>query len=598
MAQRIEDYALIGNTHTACLVGRNGSIDWMCVPRFDSAACLAALLGSRDNGCWQMAPATRVRSVRRAYRDHSLVLETEFETDEGRIALIDFMSAHEGGSCTDLVRIVEGRAGTSTVRMDAVFRFDYGRIVPWVSRHAGGLHAIAGPDALLLHTPVETQDHDDGITAEFRVRAGERVPFVLTHYPSHEAPPRCGDPHEMLERTHAWWRDWASRCTYRGPWANAVVRSAITLKALTYRPTGGIVAAPTTSLPERPGGVRNWDYRYCWVRDSTFTLLALLSAGYDREARDWREWLLRAVAGRPEQLQIMYGIAGERRLDERELPWLEGYERSRPVRIGNGAHLQLQLDVLGEVMDTFQMARRSALKPHDDAWRLQCWLLDFVEANWQLPDRGIWEVRGDPRHFVHSKVMAWVAVDRALKAHEMFGLDGPVARWRDLRDRIHAEVCERGFDRRHNSFVQFYGADRLDAALLLIPQVGFLPFDDPRVVGTIEAVERDLVEDGLVHRYRPSGNVEGIPGDEGAFLACSFWLCDALAGIGRVEDARRLFDRLLALRNDVGLLSEEYGTGTRRQLGNFPQAFTHVALINTAMNLTDRHGPIAERRHG
>ncbi|MDB5772910.1 MAG: glycoside hydrolase 15-related [Burkholderia sp.] len=576
----IEDYALIGDCHTAGLVGCDGSIDWLCFPRFDSGACFAALLGEPRHGRWQIAPAEEVSRTRRRYRDGSMILETEFETVDGVVRVIDFMPLSNGR--WDVVRIVEGLRGRVGMWMELIIRWDYGSIIPWVRRLDDTLLATAGPDRLELHTPVATTGENMTTVARFHVGAGERIPFVLNYYPSHEFPQPPIDPEKTLEETERISRTWSDRCTYDGRWREAVMRSLVTLKALTYGPTGGIVAAPTTSLPEQSGGVRNWDYRYCWLRDATFTLNALLLAGYQEEAVAWREWLLRAAAGSPEALQILYSVTGERRLTELELEWLPGYQGATPVRIGNAASRQFQLDVYGEIMDTLHLARAAGLHPHPHAWRIQRALLRFLEMNWQRPDEGIWEIRGPPRHFTHSKVMAWVAFDRAVKGVELFGLDGPVEHWRSIRDAIHAQVCEMAFDAGRNTFTQSYGSTDLDASVLLIPQVGFLPPNDPRVRGTIEAVERELMVDGLVLRYSTETAVDGLPPGEGTFLVCSFWLADAYALIGRRKDAETLFEHLLALRNDVGLLSEEYDPHARRMLGNFPQALSHMALVNTA----------------
>jgi len=598
MALPIEDYALIGDNETAALVGRDGSIDWFCVPRFDSGACFAALLGTSDHGRWLIAPAGDVLRSRRRYRSDTLVLETEFETEDGAVRLVDCMTPRRRNP--DIVRMVEGVRGRVPMRMQLIVRFDYGSIVPWVRRLADGtLTALAGPDALCLRTPVETRGRDFMTVAEFTVGAGERVPFTLTWYPSNEPPPEAADPARAIAETEARWREWCSRCQYDGRWRDAVVRSLLTLKALAYQPTGGIVAAPTTSLPERIGGVRNWDYRYCWLRDATFSLYALMICGYVEEARAWRDWLLRAVAGKPTDLQIVYGPAGERRIAEYEIPWLPGYDGSSPVRVGNAAVGQFQLDVYGELMDAMHMTRRMGIEPEEEAWDLQRALLDFLESAWTTPDDGIWEVRGPRRHFTHSKVMAWVALDRAVKAVERFGCDGPVERWKKLRAAIHDEVCRRGYDPTLGAFVQYYGATALDASLLMIPLVGFLPATDERVRRTVEAIERNLMVDGLVRRYAHDGaeTVDGLPPGEGAFLPCSFWFADNLALLGRHDDACRLFERLLALRNDVGLLSEQYDPIRKRLLGNFPQAFTHVSLINTARNLSRTGGP-AEHRPG
>jgi len=582
---RIEDYGLIGDLQTAALVGRNGSIDWLCFPRFDSGACFAALLGDEDDGRWLLAPAGEVQSVERRYRDRTLVHELDFHTSEGSVRVIDFMPPR--GIDPDVVRIVEGLTGEVRMRMQLVIRFDYGWIVPWVRRAADGTRiAVAGPDALALRAPVELYGENFTTVAEFTVRAGERVPFTLTWFPSHHEAPAPIDHEQALEETCDFWREWTGTCTYNGRWKEPVVRSLMVLKALTYAPTGGIVAAPTTSLPEKLGGVRNWDYRYCWLRDATFALDALVDHGYIDEARAWRTWLLRAVAGNPDDLQIMYGPAGERRLLELELDWLPGYEQSRPVRIGNGASKQFQLDVYGEVLDVLHQARIRKLERDEDSWALQRRLLENLEARWREPDEGIWEVRGPRRHFTHSKVMAWVAFDRGIKAVEDFSHDGPVERWRELRAEVHAEVLERGFDRRLNSFVQSYDSNRLDASLLTIPIVGFLPPEDPRIRGTLEAIRRELYHDGFVQRYSHDADgtagVDGLPPGEGAFFLCTFWFIDNLALLGDLDEASALFERMVALRNDLGLLSEEYDVELGRFCGNFPQAFSHIGLINTA----------------
>jgi GH15 family glucan-1,4-alpha-glucosidase len=589
----IEDYALIGDCETAALVSSRGSIDWLCFPRFDSPACFAALVGNPEHGRWLLAPCGQVSSVRRQYLGDTAVLETEFTTQDGVVAVLDFMPVRSG--LPDLVRIAVGRRGRVEMRMELTIRFDYGSVVPWVRRVPGGLTAIGGPDSLLLRTPAPLKGENFHTVSTFTVAQGERVPFDLTWFPSHERPSQELDPEDALDKTKAWWTEWAARCTVKGPWRDAVVRSLITLKALTYRPTGAIVAAPTTSLPEELGGVRNWDYRYCWVRDATFTLLALLNGGYTEEAREWREWLVRAVAGRPDQARLMYGLCGERRLTEIELPWLPGFASSRPVRIGNAAYSQFQLDVFGEILDATHQAWKMGVPQTDDAWRIDTALLDYLESAWREADEGIWEVRGPRRHFTHSKMMAWVAFDRAVKGIEQFGLDGPVARWRKVRDAIHEEVCTKGFDPNVGAFVQFYGSRLLDASLLMMPLVGFLPASDARVRGTIEAIERTLTHDGFVSRYQTLPEVDGLPPGEASFLLCSFWLVDNLILLGRQRDAQLLFEGLLSVRNDVGLLAEGYDTRRRRQAGNFPQAFSHVGLINSALNLSRNHTAAAER---
>ncbi|HEV3258667.1 MAG TPA: glycoside hydrolase family 15 protein [Gemmataceae bacterium] len=595
MPLRIEDFALIGDCETAALVGKDGSIDWLCLPRFDSGACFAALLGTPEHGRWLLAPAKGVRGVRRRYRPNSLVLETEFETEDGAVTVVDCMPPRTKRPA--LVRLVRGTRGQVPMHMQLVIRFDYGSIVPWVRRTDQGLRAIGGPDSLRLHTPVQMQGQDLTTVAEFTVSEGQRVPFTLAWQPSHAVETVEVDAEHAIHRTERWWRKWSTECvSCQGPWREAVRRSLITLKALTYAPTGGVVAAPTTSLPEQLGGVRNWDYRYCWLRDATFTLYALLAAGYKDEARAWREWLLRAVAGSPSQLQIMYGLAGERRLAEWEVPWLPGYEGAKPVRVGNAASNQFQLDVYGEVLDAMYQSRRAGLKPEKTAWHLEQALLDFLESAWERPDEGIWEVRGPPRHFTHSKMMAWVAVDRAIKSVENFGLEGPVEHWRQLRTAIHEQVCRDGYNAELGAFVQYYGAKLLDASLLMMPLVGFLPADDPRVRGTVAAIERHLVHDGFVARYSTDEAVDGLPPGEGAFLPCTFWLADNYQLLGREDDARRVFERLVELRNDVGLLSEEYDAKAQRLVGNFPQAFSHIGLINTAINLSGT-GPAEQRRH-
>lgn len=595
---RIEEYGLIGNMMSAALVGSDGSIDWLCLPRFDSAACFAALLGDRENGRWLIAPRHPDCKRSRRYIPDTAILETRFETADGVVTLIDFMPFTEDERKADVVRIVRGESGVVEMSMELTLRFNYGQSAPWVRRRDYGMSAVAGPDAVELHTPAPLIGHDMRTLSTFTVREGENVPFTLSYHPSIAPPHFVPDRLESLDRTTSWWRQWCKRCRFASEnqaWRDAVIRSLITLKLLTFGPSGGIVAAPTSSLPEAIGGHRNWDYRYCWLRDSSLTLYALLNAGYREEAEAWRQWLLRAVAGHPQQLQIMYGITGERWLPENEIPWLKGYEGSRPVRLGNAAMDQVQLDVYGQVMDTLHVARDADLSALDEAWRLQKVLLKHLETIWDKPDQGIWEVRGPPRAFTHSRLMCWVAFDRAVKSAEQFGLDGPIGRWRETRDRIHADICERGFDRKRNSFVQAFGGTTLDAALLLIPQLGFLPAEDPRVVGTVEAVERELLKDGFVRRYATEHVDDGVGGDEGAFLACSFWLADAQVMLGRIDEAMEMFQRLLSIRNDLGLLAEEYDPVLKRQVGNFPQAFSHVGLIDTAYNLIDAHGPAHQR---
>ncbi|MGR0185060.1 glycoside hydrolase family 15 protein [Azospirillum aestuarii] len=597
MASRIEDYALLGDCETAALLSAEGSIDWLCWPRFDSDACFAALLGTPENGRWLLRPSDRDARTTRRYRGDSLILETEFETAEGAVTMIDFMPPR--GEASDIVRILRGRRGRVAMRMDLTLRFGYGHVVPWVTRigpHT--LRAIAGPDMVVLHTSAPIHGEDLSTVADFTVAEGESIAFVMIHSPSHLPLPQPVDAEQALAETERFWAEWSGRCTYGGPWRDAVLRSLVTLKALTYRPTGGIVAAPTTSLPEQLGGVRNWDYRYCWLRDATLTLLALMNAGYLQEARDWRDWGLRAIAGSPEQIQIMYGIAGERRLLEWEVPWLPGYEGASPVRVGNAAAPQLQLDVYGEMMDAAHQARMRGIEIRPEGWRVQCALLDHMESVWDQPDEGIWEVRGGTRHFTHSKVMAWVAVDRMVKSAERFGLDAPLDRWKALRRAIFEDVCANGYSTARNSFVQYYGAGHVDAALLMLPMVGFLPVDDPRIQGTVVAIEQELMQDGLVMRYRTERTDDGLPDGEGVFLACSFWLADVYVLQGRQAEAEALFNRLLALRNDLGLLSEEYDTTAKRLVGNFPQAFSHIALINTAFNLTRAEKPAEQRQDG
>ncbi|MFF8600269.1 glycoside hydrolase family 15 protein [Streptomyces sp. NPDC015232] len=593
MAGRIEDYALIGDMQTAALVCRDGSVDWLCLPRFDSHAVFAGLLGTEEHGFWRVGPAVpdgapAAPADRRRYRGDSLVLESEWDTPRGTVRVTDFMPPRDGAP--QLIRIVEGVSGRVPMRSSLRMRFSYGRVVPWVHKVGERTVAVAGPDSVWLDADAETHGKDLTTYSEFTVTPGDRLTLTLSWQPSHKEPPPLPDPEGSLEATLDFWREWVEHCTYHGPYREAVVRSLITLKALTYAPTGGIVAAPTTSLPEEIGGVRNWDYRYTWLRDAAITLSSMLRTGYREEARAWRDWLLRAVAGDPENLQIMYGIAGERELGEAELDWLPGYENSGPVRVGNGAANQLQLDVYGEVTEALHLAHMTGLSRNDYASLLQIKLINYLEKNWDQPDEGIWEVRGPRRHFTHSKVMAWVAVDRTIKLIESGDADGPLERWRELRDEIHRDVCEKGYDKERNTFTQSYGSQELDASLLLIPQMGFLPPDDKRVIGTIEAIQRELsTEDGFVLRYPTAGEeagVDGLEGDEGAFLACSFWLADDLAMIGRVDEARKLFEKLLSLRNDLGLLAEEWDARLQRQVGNFPQAFSHVPLIDTALRLT------------
>jgi GH15 family glucan-1,4-alpha-glucosidase len=593
MPRRIEDYALIGDCETAALVGCDGSIDWFPVPRFDSGACFAALLGSEEHGRWLIAPNDGRCSVKRRYRDGTLVLETDFETGTGSVRIVDFMPLRDGR--VDIVRIVVGLEGQVDLRMELVIRFDYGSTVPWVRKRNGGITAVAGPEALYLDTSVPCRGQNFRTVADFKVSKGERRPFVLTWAPSVAERPSPQDPEAALRDTERFWCEWTRRGSYEGPWREAVQRSLITLKALTYAPTGGLVAAATTSLPERIGGERNWDYRYCWLRDATFSLYALLIGGYVEEARAWREWLIRAVAGRPGETQIMYGLGGERRLSEAVLDWLPGYEHSKPVRIGNAAAEQHQLDVYGEVMDALYLARRHGIEASENASRIQRSLMEFLEKDWKNPDHGIWEVRGPKQHFVHSKIMAWVAVDRSIRLIERFGAKGPLERWRALRATIFDDVCTKGYDAERGAFVQAYGSEHLDASLLMIPLVGFLPPTDERVRGTVAAIRRELTRDGLVQRYHTSTNVDGLSVGEGTFLICSFWLADNLALMGDVDEGAALFERLLSLRNDVGLLSEQYDPVDKRFLGNFPQAFSHVSLVNTARALLRAQNPAADR---
>ena len=596
MALRIEDYGLIGDCESAALVGRDGSIDWLCMPRFDSGACFANLLGTPKNGRWQIAPTGQVRATRRRYVEGTLVLETEFETADGVVALTDFMPIQ--GTRPHVIRLVDGKKGRVAMRSELILRFDYGSIVPWVQHAPDGISAIAGPDAVRLRTPVKLRGEDFTTVGDFTVSAGERVPFVLSWFPSNQRPPAAIDADEALSGTVAWWKAWSDRCCHEGTYHKIVQRSLITLKALTYAPTGGIVAAPTTSLPEEIGGVRNWDYRFCWLRDATFTLYSLLNAGYQEEAGAWREWLLRAVAGDPTMTQIMYGLAGERRLTELELKWLPGYDNSRPVRIGNAASEQFQLDVYGEVLDAMYQSRKAGLQNVEAGWDLEKALVGFVETAWKKPDEGIWEERGPRQHFTHSKVMAWVALDRAIKSAENYDLKGPVERWKRVRQEIHETVCRDGFDPQMNSFKQAFGNKNLDAALLMIPMVGFLPASDPRVRGTVAAIQKHLLNDGFVQRYDTAKTEDGLPPGEGAFLPCTFWLADNLALMGRYDEAREIFERLLGLCNDVGLMAEEYDPKRKRLVGNFPQAFSHVALANTANNLVrPEKGPAQQRQH-
>jgi GH15 family glucan-1,4-alpha-glucosidase len=593
MAQKIEDYAVMGNGATAALVGKNGSIDWLSFPRFDSAACLSALLGSEDNGFWKIAPASPQTEVHRKYRPGTLVLETEFSTPEGAVIVTDCMDRR--GDDQDVLRLVRGIRGCVPMCMELVLRFEYGSVVPWVTRQRGGLRAIAGPEMVILDTEAPLRNENFRTYSEFAVQAGQEIPFSLTWARSYVKGVSSPDVKTAIAKQTAAWEKWSSGFHGQCEWPEAVLRSLITLKALTHHQTGGIIAAATTSLPEEIGGERNWDYRYCWLRDSTFTLYALMESGFHEEAKAWREWLLRAIAGNPGQMQIMYGLAGERRLAEYELPWLKGYEGSQPVRVGNAASAQLQLDVYGEVMDSLYLARKVGLTSLEAAWNLQRALVTELEKIWDKPDEGIWEVRAGRRQFTYSKVMTWVAFDRAVRTIEEFGADGPLERWRKIRSQIHEEVCKSGFNKKKNSFVQYFGADALDASLLLLPLVGFLPSDDPRIQGTIAAVEKELLVGGFVLRYRTDQTKDGLKGKEGVFLACSFWLVDNYILQNRAREARELFERLLNLRNDVGLLSEEYDPRARRQLGNFPQAFSHLALANSARNFGEGRKPAQHR---
>lgn len=585
--QRIEDYALIGDCETAALVARNGSIDWLCWPRFDSEAFFASLLGTPDHGRWLIAPSCKVVRTRRQHRRDTLVLETEFEAPEGTIELIDFMPIRNAGS--HLIRIVVGKRGRVPVRSEFALRFDYGRLIPWIERpdeHC--LKAVVGPHSAVLRASTPLDEQNCNILAEFTVHEGQRVPFVLTYHASHLPLPDPIDAEEALRRTEQWWQSWVAQCSYEGAWSEAVKRSLITIKAMTYRPTGGIVAAPTTSLPEQQRGQRNWDYRFCWLRDATFMVTCLLRTGFHDEARAWRDWLLRAVAGMPSQVQPIYGIAGEHRLNEWEVPWLPGFGGAIPVRVGNAAFTQLQLDTYGEVMNALHFARQAHISPTEAGWHLQKALLDHLGTVWSEPDEGIWEVRGGRQHFVHSKVMSWVGFDRAIRAADEFHLEGPIEQWKSLRDRIHAEVCERGFDCQRGSFVQAFGSKHLDASALVIPIVGFLPASDPRMKSTVMAVERELMQGSFVIRYDTDKTRDGLPPGEGVFLVCSFWLAENYLLQGRHDEAERLFELLMSLRNDVGLLAEEYDPVSRTFLGNFPQALSHLALVNTAYMLSCR----------
>jgi GH15 family glucan-1,4-alpha-glucosidase len=594
MSNPIEDYGLIGDCHTAALVSREGSIDWLCLPRFDAGACFAALLGSSDQGHWQIKPASPIRQIRRSYRRDTLILDTEFETEDGTIILTDCMALRS--DTPRLVRRVRGKSGKVKVTTELIIRFDYGSVVPWVRKAPGGLTAVAGPDLLFLQTTVPLTGRGLSTVGEFTVAEGEDVYFTLSWHPSHVESLPIVEVHRVLEATAERWTHWSARCTYKGPWRDAVMRSVITLKALTFYPTGGVVASPTTSLPEKIGGQRNWDYRFCWLRDATFSLYALMIVGYREEARAWRDWLRRAAAGSPSDLQIMYGLAGERRLTEWEVPWLPGYENSAPVRVGNAASRQFQLDVYGEVMDAMYQCHRVGLNANGTEWDMELSLMKFLETVWEKPDEGIWEVRGPRQPFTHSKVMAWVAADRAVKIVEQFGAKGPLDRWKDLREKIHRQVCERAVDPERGVFVQAYGARELDASTLMLPLVGFLPPTDERIVATVNAIEKELMHKGFVLRYKTATGVDGLPPGEGAFLPCTLWLADNLSLMGRRDEAVEIFERVLSIRNDLGLLAEEYDPNSQRLLGNFPQAFSHVGLINTAVNLSRAVGPAEHRK--
>jgi GH15 family glucan-1,4-alpha-glucosidase len=584
MAGRIEDYAMIGDCQTGALVARDGSIDWLCLPRFDSGACFAALLGTPEQGRWQIRPREEIVATSRQYRDDTLILETNFETRSGKATLIDFMPPRTAQP--DVIRTVIGREGQVAMELELILRTEYGSQIPWVRKLGNGITAVNGPDGFVVRSDVPLHSENYRTTSQFTVSAGQSVSFTMTWFPSHHHPPPSIDPIHALIGAESWWRRWSAQCPYTGPWRDAMLRSLITLKALTYAPTGGMVAALTTSLPEQLGGTRNWDYRYCWPRDSAFTLVALLEAGFVAEARAFRDWLLRAIAGHPAQIQAIYGVGGEHRLPESELPWLPGYENSRPVRVGNDAYRQRQLDICGEVMAAAYLARQKGMPPDEDTWRVQEALMENLETIWREPDEGIWEIRDRRRQFTYSKMMAWVAADRAVRTIEEFGADGNVERWRKLRDTIHEDVCRNGFSITLNAFAQSYGSHDLDASLLMMPLVGFLPPTDPRVRGTVEAIEKNLMRDGFVQRYKTASHIDGLPAGEGVFLMCSFWLVDNLTLIGRLDDARALFERLLELRNDVGLLSEEYDPRLARLLGNFPQAFSHVALLKSARLLS------------